>query len=115
MDAQRGGRGVNQLAMALEQRDEGIRQSAEHAEDVSPGWGEAAYTALTLYAGMAGEFNAFQFREYLKSVGLEASVPKAVGAVMLRAARAGIIRKVGYDPHPERHASPTCRWVRAAA
>lgn len=105
---------MNQLAMALEQRDEGMAQSADHAEAVEPGFGEAALCALKHYAGYGHEFNAFQFRAYLKSIGLEASVPKALGAVMVKAARQGLIRKVGYDPHPERHASPTVRWARAA-
>ena len=78
------------------------------------GFGPFSIRHPAMNAGFGCEFNAFQFREYLKSVGLEASVPKAVGAVMLRAARAGIIKKVGYDAHPERHASPTVRWAKAA-
>lgn len=99
-----------QMEFALAARDEGIRQSADHAEDVSPGFGEAAYTALTIYAGMAGEFTSADFRAYLKSVGLSCEVPKALGAVFLRAARAGVIEKVGYAKSAERHASPCPIW-----
>ena len=102
-----------QMEIALAARDEGIRQSADHAEAEAPGFGEAALTALRHYAGMAGEFNAYEFRTYLKSIGLSCDVPKALGAVLLKAARQGLIRKVGYDAHPERHASPTVRWGRA--
>lgn len=104
---------TSQLAFALQARDEGIARSADHAESVDPGWGESCYRVLRDFIGENREFNSYEFREFLGRIGFPCPVPKALGAVMQRAAREGLIRKIGYDPHPERHCSPTPRWIRA--
>jgi hypothetical protein len=92
-------------------RDAGMAQALSHAEDDCPRWGEVAYAALCLFAGRNhGPFTSFQFREWAADCISSPSTPKAFGSIFARAARAGIIRKIGYQPHPERHASPTVLW-----
>lgn len=109
-----------QLEIAWEQADRGIRQSADHAEDVRPGWGAVALEALRCYAGFGYEFTSEQFRDYLKSIGLACEVPKALGSVFQKAARAGWLEKAGYAKSAQRHCSPCPIWrlrqvARAAA
>lgn len=92
----------------------GARASAEHADAVSPGWTERAYQALCAFARQVRSFTSFDFRCSVESQGLEKPpTDKAYGAVFQRAARAGVIRKAGYAPHPERHCSPTPIWEAA--
>ena len=101
---------MTQLELAMRERDAGIRQSAEHAEDVAPGFGEAALCALRAYAGFGYDFTSEQFRDYLKSIGLACEVPKALGSVFQKAARAGWLEKAGYVKSRDRHCSPIPSW-----
>lgn len=104
---------MSQMELSWDRAEQGIRQSADHADSVDPGWGESCYQAPCDYLRETREFNSHEFRQFLGSIGFPVEVPKALGAVLLRAARAGLIRKIGYDPHPERHSSPTPRWARS--
>lgn len=89
----------------------GAQAAAAHADAVAPGWTDRAYQALCAFARQARSFTSFDFRRAIGSLGLEKPpTDKAYGAVFQRAARAGVIRKAGYAPHPERHASPTPIW-----
>jgi hypothetical protein len=99
------------LDLARAARDDGMARAVTHAEDDQPGWGEVAYIALSVYAmRMEGPFTSLDFREWAASRLSAPPTDKAFGPVFVRAARAGIIRKVGYAPHPERHGSPTVLW-----
>lgn len=92
-------------------RDAGMAQALAHAEAEQPSWGTVAYLALVMFAGRAGgKFTSHDFREWARDRLPEPPTPKALGPVFVRAARHQIIRKAGYAPHPERHASPTVLW-----
>ena len=81
-------------------RDAGIRQAAEHAEEVNPDWNELADEALRVFAASkraSGE--AFTSEDVRKSIAA-AFVPqpphlRAWGSVFKRAAHAGLIVKAG--------------------
>lgn len=98
------------LDIARAARDEGIERATDHANDVEPGWPASCYRVLEVYAGHTAEFNSMAFREHLARIKFPVPVPKALGGVFKKAARAGLLRKVGFDQHPERHCSPTPRW-----
>ena len=98
------------LDYARAARDEGMERAADHAEGVDPGWAASCYRVLEVYAGHTAEFNSLAFREHLARIGFPVPVPKALGGVFRKAACAGLIHKVGFDQHPERHCSPTPRW-----
>ena len=88
-----------------------MQQALDHAERVQPAWGEIAYTALVDYASARHVFNSYTFRKWFHAMGYAAPpTDKAFGAIFSKAARNGVIERIGYDPHPERHASPTPRW-----
>lgn len=87
----------------------GMTLAADHAEAVSPEWKERAYRALRQYAMTRQRFTAYDFRH--AGLIVSPTTDKAFGPIFLKAARAGLIQRVGYDPHPERHGSPTPVWA----
>ena len=100
---------MNQLAMAFDARDAGIQQSADHAEAESPGWSERAYTELMIFA-FGRTFTSEDFRDHLKAIGFPVPVPKALGAVFVKAARKNKIQRVGFARSRERHCSTVPLW-----
>lgn len=106
---------MTQLALTYAAaRDEGIRQSAEHAEGLEPGWGENAYRLLCEFVTKhQGPFTSLDFRCFLHSRHFPVPVPKALGAVFKNAARARVIKRVGFVPSVERHGSPVPLWEAA--
>lgn len=106
-----------QLSFALDavyKRDTGIRESAEHADGLEPGWGAGALRVLTEYAcSSSGDFTSEDFRAFLATIDFPVPVPKALGAVFQKAARAGVIRRVGFGISRHRHLSPCPLWSRA--
>lgn len=99
-----------QLEIAWDAAEQGIRQSAEHAEAVESGWGEAALCALRAYADMSDAFSSEDFRDYLKSIGFSCPVPKGLGACFVKAVRQGWLEKAGTTKSRERHGSVTWLW-----
>lgn len=81
-------------------RDAGIQQAAQHAEEVEPNWGDVAYEALRVFAaGKRASGQPFTSEDVRSSIAA-AGVPvpphlRAWGSVFQRAARAGMIEKVG--------------------
>lgn len=101
--------------LAFAEAERGMNQALAHAEQVETGWGDVAYLFLQKYAREHAEpFTALDVRTAASAWGLsDPPTPKAFGGVFQRASRAGVIRKIGYAPHAERHASPTVLWSRA--
>lgn len=95
---------------AVLQRDIGMAQAEAHAERISPQWSLDAYAFLLDFACRHdGTFTSEDVRRAAPAE-LDCGVPKAWGPVFLRAARAGVIAKVGYGIAQQRHASPTVLW-----
>lgn len=82
-------------------RDAGIQQAADHAEQVHPSWGEHAYEVLRQFVEIQRRAGGRQFTsEGVRSsiLALQLKEPphrRAWGAVFQRAARNGLIVKVG--------------------
>ena len=101
-------------------RDEGMRQAVEHADAVHGNWSERAmdmlkdYLELLRYGlGEGQQFTSEMVREYAEQMGLPDPPDKrAWGAVMVKAARAGLIVKKGWTTsrNPKVHCSPTSLW-----
>lgn len=92
-------------------RDAGMQQATQHAEDLQPKWGELAIERIRTYAATHPEFISEECTDWAASQGFTSPTdPRAWGAPFLKAARLGIIRKVGYGISQRRHLSPTPLW-----
>jgi hypothetical protein len=101
---------------AVARRDGGIAKASGHAESVSPHWNEEADRALRVFLRTRdGGFLAEEFVHWTRGNRDIAQPPdgRAWGAVVNRAARAGLIRKLGYAAANTSNRSPKCLWVRA--
>jgi hypothetical protein len=94
-------------------RDAGIAVAADHADAVIPEWGEYAYQLFVQYARDHAEFLTEKAREYAEDRGLPLPPDKrAWGRVPIRAAKAGIVSKIGYAlaTDPKVHCRPSTLW-----
>lgn len=101
---------IQDMAAALAARDAGMQSSAEHAEDVQPGWqGAAMVGAMAAIHRQTGHFTM----EHIRTVatwcfGLpQPPELRAWGSVTVRLIREGIIEKTGqFAPAVSSHGSP---------
>src|SRR5687768_11496245 len=90
-----------QIEFSRASRDSGMKQAADHADYVSKDWCERAYRYLKLYinsGNLKKKFKIEDVRELAKSAVFLEDPPslRAWGAVTMRAAREGMIKRVGY-------------------
>lgn len=100
-----------ELGIAEQQRDAGIAQAVAATEREHIGWTELGYAYLLRHARAHRVFTSEQVADSAQAWGLiEPKSPRCWGAVYLRAARAGLIRKVGTGIALRRHRSPCPLW-----
>ena len=84
---------------AREARDAGIEMAATHANALEPRWTDRAYVALVAYCRFNRDkrFSSEDVRDYAHNTcGLpEPAHRRAWGSIFQRAARVGLIQKVG--------------------
>lgn len=99
-------------AIARARRDTGIKRAADHAEHVDPTWIERAIGYVKEYcARHPAPFLAEDVREWSEELGFAKPVDgRAWGAVLQRAAKLRIIKRVGYAPANSSNGSPKCLW-----
>ena len=87
---------VDQLAFVFSpaagaaRRDEGIHRAGSHADEA---WKDAAYRIVSELAQSHRAFTSDEVWQRLSKAGYSTPEPRAMGAVMLAAARAGLIVK----------------------
>lgn len=100
-----------EFATALAERDAGILQAAQHADEVHPGWTDEARGHVKRYAATHREFISEDCSDAAYAAGLaHPSDPRAWGKVYRAEAKAGTICKAGYG-HSKKRASPTVLWA----
>lgn len=101
------------LEAAREARDEAIERVAKGSGDA---WQDAAMDFLRCFIqANSRSFFIEEIRDLAEAEGLEAPPDRrAWGAVAVRAARAGLIRRIGYGPQASRnaHMAPKSIWIR---
>ncbi len=103
-----------ELADSRAARDVGMKLAADHAEDLQPCWGDEAYRWLRRYAERHRDrFISEQCTAWVAEQGFVTTVPKAWGRVFQRAAKDGVIVRVGWGTSQRRHLSPTILWESA--
>lgn len=97
---------------AKDARDTGIERSGERADRDEANWTERAALAIGSYARSVG--GPFLIEDARESAGISAPPDgRAWGKATTRAARDGLIRKVGYAPSRSSNLSPKVQWVAA--
>lgn len=98
-------------------RDAGIQQAAEHAEQIHFGWNDKAVEAIRVYAACVKPRGETFTAEKLRNSIIGACVPapphkRAWGSAFVRAAREGLIVKVGvtHSQAPHCHLSYVAEW-----
>lgn len=82
------------MSTGAELRDQGIERAADHAERVREGWKDMAFSAFHEYAKVNTDFTTEQVRLASPQVP-EPPDKRAWGHVALRAAREGVVEKIG--------------------
>lgn len=87
------------ITFARKARDKGIAKASQSAEEVSPGWNVRLYELFKEFlCGRKTEFLAEDFRvSVIGKIDLPRS-NRSFGGLFMKAARQGIIRRVGYAP-----------------
>lgn len=104
-----------ELKTGKELRDEGMARSLDNATKDNPEWAEMAFSALLSFAeGYGKPFMAEEVRVWACWIPNPKS-KRAWGAIFSKAARKGIIRKIGYGQvmNPKAHCANACMWVKA--
>lgn len=97
-------------------RDAGMKKAIEHADQVNEGWSDKAFNLLKSYVNEFGpgwKFLGEQVRYYAEAKKLEEPPSlRAWGSVMVRAAKSGLIKKVGYGQvtNPKAHRANSSQW-----
>lgn len=78
-------------------------------------WKRAAAQVIANLAATGREFTTDDVMDALAAQRHDVHDPRALGPVVMRAKRAGLIRHTGYTPSRRRHASPIPVYVGGAA
>ena len=106
---------MNQLAIDFTQgrqlRDTGMQQAVSHAERIDDEWPDRAYAFLREFARRNAQFISENLTGEAISLGYGSPADaRAWGAIFSKAARAGVIERIGYGVSVRRHCSPTPLW-----
>lgn len=104
------------IELARAARDDGIERAVEHANADVAGWSDLALAYIKFFAAQNKEmkFTGLDIRLASVKYGLIQPVnPKAWGGPVNRAVRAGVIKRVGTVPDPNRHCNPVPLWASA--
>ncbi len=95
-----------------ELRDQGINQALSHAEQVSDNWGDKAYILFLEFIKDRETFKCEDFRESVKDKLDEPPSNRAFGSIIVRAAKAGKIKRIGFVNvlNPRAHRTPVSFW-----
>ena len=103
---------MSQLAIdfeaARQARDEGMTRALDRAERNQPTWGGLAFQYICNYARTTPQFVSEDVTEAAKAWGLiQPEDGRAWGQPFRRAAKEGVIEKIGFGIAKNRHLSPT--------
>lgn len=94
-------------------RDKGIQQSVDNANSTVKNWSDIAYGFLLGYSESHNEFMIEDLREASNGVVQTPPSNRAWGAIAVRAAKNGVIKRKGYQSvkNVKAHRTPATLWV----
>jgi hypothetical protein len=92
---------------ALTVREQKIEQVMSHAEAIHDQWGRTAYLYLVKFCRGHRKFIGHDVVEASRAEIEQPHDTRAWGGVFQRALKVGCIERIGYQPAPHRHASPS--------
>jgi 5-methylcytosine-specific restriction endonuclease McrA len=100
------------LVTGFDLRDAGIRRAIRSANSKNPEWSEMAFNCLKEYIKTHNEFMIEDVRMSSDKIISDPPSKRAWGAIAVRGAKLGIIRKKGYQNviNPKAHATPATLW-----
>ena len=101
-----------EYAAAKAERDTAMASVAAHADEACHRWSVLAYQWILTYALAHREFISEDCTAAADAAGIpKPPNTKAWGGPFMRAARQGIIVRIGYGVSKRRHLSPTPLWA----
>ena len=93
-------------------RDNGIERAITHANKIYDGWNERAFDFLLNYLSSASEFMVEDVRKASAGKIPEPPSLRAWGGIIVRAAKAGLIKRTGFRnvTNAKAHATPASVW-----
>ena len=102
------------IFQATQAKEAGMNQAIEHADQVNANWSEGAYQLLLKFLSIhVGSFQAEEVRSYAALIDFPLPPSnRAWGAIIVRAVKAGIIKRIGYAPvrNIKAHKTPAALW-----
>lgn len=106
--------GILELFSGETLRDEGIETSITHADSIIENWQQTAYQFLLRYVreNKNSKFMAEDIRNSSDGWVPEPPNNRAWGGIIVRAAKAGIIKRIGYKKvkNTKAHCTPAAIW-----
>lgn len=103
------------LEDAIKERDAGIEKSEQTADSIDPMWRENAFQLLKEFLSVnPGEFLVEDLRAYGAMKDFIAPKSNRVwGSIILRAAKEGLIKNIGYGitKNKKAHRTPAAMWL----
>lgn len=94
-------------------RDKGMESAVNHANNVHPNWGDRAYNYLMYFIRNNDRFMTEDVRRAAAEINFpDPPSQRAWGAVIIKAVKAGKIRRAGYAAvkNPKAHGTPASVW-----
>ena len=103
---------LNTLPSGEALKDQGIEKALDHANQTHEIWSERAYGFLLEYLKSHGEFMTEDVRKASEGIVKEPPSLRAWGGIIVRAARAGLIKRVDFRnvKNARAHCTPATVW-----
>lgn len=100
------------LFASQQNRDKGIEQSLNHANEVHSEWSVKAYNFLLKFIQSNDEFMTEQVREASKDEVPEPPSKRAWGGIIVKARSKGLIERIGFKSvsNVNAHCTPATYW-----
>lgn len=89
------------------ERDDGISRADEHAAEE---WKEKAWTVLLFFIHNHDTFMAYEVTMAIRELDIPTPTDRALGALIRRAVREGLIEQAGYNNNVIAHGCPSPIW-----